>query len=136
MTEATTAKDAAALQAALTEGQSTATTPDDKYLAAFYQLQLGILNKDQAVQAQPLDAMLDSGRTPAENLAVYNFFSGNFAYGAKDYPKAIKRLYAARAAGSPEPNVPILLMDSYLSAGQVDQGVPRSEERRLGKRCG
>src|SRR3546814_19594796 len=65
---------------------------DDKYLAAFYQLQLGILNKDQAIQAQALDAMLDSGRTPAENLAVYNFFSGNFAYGAKDYPKAIKRL--------------------------------------------
>ena len=123
MTEATTAKDAAALQAALAEGQGTATTPDDKYLTAFYQLQLGILNKDQAVQAQALDAMLDSGRTPAENLAVYSFFSGNFAYGAKDYPKAIKRLEAARAAGSTEPNVPILLMDSYLSAGQVDQGV-------------
>src|SRR3546814_4471796 len=67
--------------------------------------------------------MLDSGRTPAENLAVYNFFSGNFAYGAKDYPKAIKRLEAARAAGSTEPNVPILLMDSYLNAGQVEQGL-------------
>src|SRR3546814_7958005 len=90
---------------------------DDKYLAAFYQLQLGILNKDQAIQAQALDAMLDSGRTPAENLAVYNLFSGNFAYGAKDYPNAIKRLDAARAAGSTEPNVPILLMDSYLNAG-------------------
>src|SRR3546814_5051569 len=41
----------------------------------------------------------------------------------KDYPKAIKRLEAARAAGSTEPNVPILLMDSYLNAGQVDQGL-------------
>ena len=123
MTDATTAKDAAALQAALTEGQATATTPDDQYLAAFYQLQLGILNKDQAIQAQALDAMLDSGRTPAENLAVYNFFSGNFAYGAKDYPKAIKRLEAAQAAGSTEPNVPVLLMDSYLNAGQVEQGL-------------
>src|SRR3546814_4671145 len=45
MTDATTAKDAAALQAALTEGQATATTPDDKYLAAFYQLQLGKLGR-------------------------------------------------------------------------------------------
>src|SRR3546814_34745 len=88
--------------------------------------------------------MLDSGRTPAENLAVYNFFSGNFAYGAKDYPKAIKRLEAARAAGSTEPNVPILLMDSYLNAGQVEQGLAtakaaieasRAEERRVGKEC-
>lgn len=123
MTDATTAKDAAALQAALTEGQGTATAPDDKYLLGFYQLQLGILNKDQAVQGQALDAMLDSGLTPPENLAVYSFFSGNFAYAAKDYPKAIKRLEAARAAGSTEANVPILLMDSYLSSGQVDQGI-------------
>src|SRR3546814_4575414 len=74
MTDATTAKDAAALQAALTEGQATATTPDDKYLAAVYQLQLGILNKDQAIQAPALDAMTDSGRTPAENMPVYNLF--------------------------------------------------------------
>ncbi|MBA4752774.1 MAG: tetratricopeptide repeat protein [Sphingopyxis sp.] len=123
MTDATTAKDSAALQAALTEGQGTATTPDDKYLVGFYQLQLGILNKDQALQGQALDAMLDSGLTPPENLAVYSFFSGNFAYAAKDYPKAIKRLEAARAAGSTEANVPILLMDSYLSSGQVDQGI-------------
>ena len=26
-------------------------TPDDKYLVGFYQLQLGILNKDQTLQA-------------------------------------------------------------------------------------
>lgn len=123
MTDATAAKDAAALQAALTEGQGTATAPDDKYLIGFYQLQLGILNKDQALQGQGLDVMLDSGLTPPENLAVYSFFSGNFAYGAKDYPKAIKRLEAARAAGSTEPSLPVLLMDSYLSGGQVDQGI-------------
>lgn len=123
MTDATAAKDAAALQAALAEGQGTATAPDDKYLVGFYQLQLGILNKDQVAQGQGLDVMLDSGLTPPENLAVYSFFSGNFAYAAKDYPKAIKRLEAARAAGSTEPNVPVLLMDSYLSSGQVDQGI-------------
>lgn len=123
MEEAQKAKDAVALQAALTEGQSSATSPDDKYLVGFYQLQLGILNKDQALQGQGLDAMLDSGLTPPESLAVYNFFSGNFAYGAKDYPKAIKRLEAARAAGTTESSAPVLLMDSYLKAGQVDQGI-------------
>ncbi|KTE17622.1 tetratricopeptide repeat protein [Sphingopyxis sp. H115] len=116
------AKDAAAMQAALAEGQSTATTPDDKYLVGFYQLQLGLLNKDQGLQAQGLDAMLESGKTPAESVAVYNFFSGNFAYGAKDYPKAIQRLEAAKAAGSTETSLPAMLMDSYLSAGQIDKG--------------
>lgn len=123
MEEAQKAKDAAALQAALTEGQSSATTPDDKYLVGFFQLQLGLLNKDQALQGQGLDAMLDSGVTPPESVAIYNFYSGNFAYGAKDYPKAIKRLEAARAAGTTEAVAPVLLMDSYLKAGQVDQGI-------------
>ncbi|WP_411342143.1 tetratricopeptide repeat protein [Sphingopyxis sp. J-6] len=123
MEEASKAKDAAALQAALAEGQASATTPDDKYLAGFYQLQLGILNKDQAVQGQGLDAMLDTGVTPAENAGSYNFFSGNFAYGAKDYAKAVKRLEAAKAAGSTEAQLPLLLMDSYLQQGQLDQGL-------------
>jgi hypothetical protein len=123
MMDATKAKDSAALQAAVTEGQTAASSADDQYLLAFYQLQLGIFNKDQALQGQALDGMLDSGKTPPESLGVYNFFSGNFAYGAKDYPKAIKRLEAAQAAGSAEPALPELLMDSYLNNGQIDQGV-------------
>lgn len=122
MEDASKAKDAAALQAALAEGQSSATTPDDKYLAGFYQLQLGIMNKDQVLQGQGLDAMLETGKTPAESIGVYNFYSGNFAYGAKDYPKAIQRLEAAKAAGSTESSLAPMLMDSYLNAGQVDKG--------------
>ena len=39
MGDATKAKDAAALQAALAEGQATATSNDDKYLMGFYTLQ-------------------------------------------------------------------------------------------------
>lgn len=122
MTDATAAKDAAALQAAMAEGQASATSPDDQYLLSFYQLQLGILNKDTALQGQGLDGMIDSGLTPPENLATYNFYSGNFAYGAKNYAKAIQRLEAAKAAGSTEPALAAILMDSYLNAGQVDQG--------------
>lgn len=122
MTDANSAKDAAALQAALTEAQASASTPDDKYLVGFYQLQLGILGKDQALQGQGLDVMLESGLTPAENIGVYNFYSGNFAYGAKNYTKAIQRLEAAKAAGSTEAALAPMLMDSYLNAGQIDKG--------------
>ena len=120
--EAQKAKDAAAMQAALAEGQASATTVDDKYLVGFYQLQLGILNKDQAMQGQGLDAMLETGKAPAESVGVYNFYSGNFAYGAKNYPKAIQRLEAAKAAGSTESALSPMLMDSYLNAGQIDKG--------------
>src|SRR3546814_1630969 len=52
MDETLKKKDAAGLQAAVTEGQSAATSNDDKYFLGFYTLQLGVLTKDQALQAQ------------------------------------------------------------------------------------
>ena len=122
MTDAAGAKDAAALQAAVAAAKDSATVPDDHYLVSFYTLQYGIIAKDQAAQAQGLDGMLDSGLTPPTDQASYNFYSGNFAYGAKDYAKAIQRLEAAQAAGSTEPALAPLLMDSYLSGGQIDKG--------------
>lgn len=123
LTEAAKAKDMAVLEAALAEGQASATSPDDKYLVSFYELQLGIGKSDKAIQGKALDGMLESGLTPPESLAAYNFFSGNFAYGDKDYAKAVKRLEAAKAAGSTEQGLPVLLMDSYLKLNQVDQGL-------------
>ena len=123
LTEAAKAKDMAALEAALAEGQASATSPDDKYLVSFYELQLGIGKSDKAIQGKALDGMLESGLTPPESLAAYNYFSGSFAYGDKDYAKAVKRLEAAKAAGSSEQGLPVLLMDSYLKLNQVDQGL-------------
>jgi len=123
MIDANTAKDPAALQAALTESQGAATEPGDRYWHGYYTLQLGLLNKDKATQDRGLDAMLDSGVSPADSVAAYNFYSGNFAYGDKNYAKAVQRLEAAQAAGSNEPNLPLLLMDSYLSSNQIDKGV-------------
>lgn len=128
LTEAAKAKDMAALEAALAEGQASATSPDDKYLVSFYELQLGIGKSDKAIQGKALDGMLRSGLTPPESLAAYNFFSGNFAYGDKDYAKAVKRLEAAKAAGSTEQGLPVLLMDSYLKLNQVDQGLAVAKE--------
>src|SRR3546814_2133297 len=52
--EALKKKATAALQAAIAEGQAAATTNDDKYYLGFYTLQAGIMNKDQALQAQGL----------------------------------------------------------------------------------
>lgn len=128
LTEAAKAKDMAALEAALAEGQASATSPDDKYLVSFYELQLGIGKSDKAIQGKALDGMLESGLTPPESLAAYNYFSGSFAYGDKDYAKAVKRLEAAKAAGSTEQSLPVLLMDSYLKLNQVDQGLAVAKE--------
>ncbi|PQM29476.1 hypothetical protein CVO77_00670 [Sphingopyxis lindanitolerans] len=123
MEEATKKKDAAALQAAVTEAQGVASSNDDKYFLGFYTLQLGVMTKNEALQAQGLDMALDSGFVPASDAGLYNFYSGRFAYIKKDYPKAIQRFEAAKAAGSTEESLATLLMDSYLNAGQVDQGI-------------
>lgn len=120
--DAANAKDGAALAAALTEAQSAASTPDDQYLLGFYRLQSGIIANDQAQQGAGLDAMLATDLTPAESVAPYNFFSGQFAYQAKDYAKAVQRFEAAKAAGSQESVLPALLMDSYLNSNQLDKG--------------
>lgn len=123
MEAALAAKDAAGLQSAIAEGDATASTTEDRYWISHYELQLGILNKDTALQGKALDGLLASGLAAPANLAPFNFFSGNFAYGAQNYAKAVQRLEAAKAAGSVEPILPVLLMDSYLKLGQIDQGV-------------
>jgi hypothetical protein len=128
MDEALKKKDGAALQAAITEGQGKATTNEDKYYQGFFTLQLGILNKDQALQEQGLNTALDSGFVTGPDAAVYNFFAGQFAYQKKDYAKAAQRLEAARAAGSTEASLPDVLLDSYVKSGQVDKGVAFAKE--------
>lgn len=123
MQDASNAKDSAALAAAIAEGSPSATTDEDRYWIGQFTLQLGIQTNDKAKQAAGLDAMLASGKTPPESLATYNFFSGNFAYGDKDYAKAAERLEAAKAAGSKEQQLDLLLMDSYIQSNQVDRGI-------------
>jgi hypothetical protein len=113
-------KDPVALEAALTAADALATTPQDKYLQAQFRLQLGLMKKDQTVQAAALDGMLDSGLTPAADVARFNFFSGQFAYNQKDYAKTITRMLAAKAAGAKDRDLPLLLMDSYLRTNQLD----------------
>lgn len=122
------AKDAVALEAALLAADPMATTPEDKYLQLQFRLQLGLLKSDQTIQAAALDGMIDSGIMPAPDTARFNFFSGQFAYNKKDYAKVVTRLTAAKAAGSTERDLPLLLMDSFLKLGQVDPAVAVAKE--------
>jgi hypothetical protein len=133
-------KDAAALEAALAAAEVFATTPQDKYLQSQFRLQLGLLKSDQVLQAAALDGMIDSGLTPAADIARFNYFSGQFAYNQKDYAKAITRLKAAKAAGGKDRDLPLLLMDSHLRTNQIDEAltIARAEitaQRAAGSRA-
>ena len=134
-----TAKDAAALEAALTAADAFATTPQDKYLQSQFRLQLGLLKSDQTLQASALDGMIDSGLAPASDMGRFSFFSGQFAYNKKDYAKAATRFAAAKSAGHRDANLDLLLMDSYLQSGRLDEGLAVARaavqaERAAGKR--
>jgi hypothetical protein len=117
------AKDAVGLEAALNAADAVATTTEDKYLQAQFRLQLGLLKSDTGIQGAALDAMIDSGIMPVADTARFNFFSGQFAYNAKDYAKVVRRLTAAKAAGSTDVGLPLLLMDSHLKQNQLDEGL-------------
>lgn len=129
------AKDAVALEAALNAADAFATTPQDKYLQAQFRLQLGLLKSDQTIQAAALDGMIDSGIMPVGDAARFNFFSGQFAYNRKDYPKVISRMLAAKAAGSKERDLPLLLMDSYLRTEQLDNALSVAKEAITAQRA-
>lgn len=121
-------KDVAALEAALNAADALATTTEDKYIQSQFRLQLGLLKSDQVIQSAALDGMIDSGIMPAADAARFNFFSGQFSYNQKNYPKVISRLLAAKAAGSKERDIQLLLMDSYLRTEQLDLAVAAAKE--------
>jgi hypothetical protein len=114
------AKDAATMETLLAEGDTIAATTEDKYIQSQFKLQLGLLKSDRAMQLAAVDAMIDSGIMPAVDAERFNFFSGEAAYFAKDYTKALSRLTAAKAAGSKAANLDLLIMDSHLKLNQLD----------------
>jgi hypothetical protein len=114
------AKDAVMMETLLAEGETVAATTEDKYIQAQFKLQLGLLKSDRPMQLAAVDAMIDSGIMPAVDAERFNFFSGEAAYFAKDYAKAISRLTAAKAAGSKAANLDLLIVDSHLKLGQLD----------------
>ncbi|MEY4268854.1 MAG: hypothetical protein RLZZ58_70, partial [Pseudomonadota bacterium] len=128
MDKALKAKDFVALEAAISEGAPLATAPYDQYLLGFFNLQMGLNSKDQTRQSVALDRMIDSGAAPAADLTRYHFFSGNFAYNAKDYAKAVDRLTRAKQGGSTESALPLLLMDSLYKTNQLENGLAVARE--------
>jgi hypothetical protein len=76
------------------------------------------------VQRQALLEMIASGKANPADIGKFQFYLGNFAREAGDYPAAITALQAAIAAGYTENQIDVLLADSYLKNKQIDKGLP------------
>jgi len=102
--------------------------PDDRFVAGQLAIQLGGTLKDTQLQEKGILASLDSGRTGPEQLPGFNFFAGNFAYGAERWADAAKYFQAAYDLGYRENNIEPLLAETYFKRNMYAEGLAKWDE--------
>lgn len=98
-------------------------TPDDRFSAGNLVLLVGNKLKDQALQRQGLELMVQSGRADPAQLGQYQYFIGSLAFEAQDWAAARTALQAALAAGYTQDNIEGLIVEAYFKEGQNQQGL-------------
>ena len=117
---------AAGADAAVTAAETAATLPDDKFVAAQLRLQVGSALKNQVMQQNAVLAMLNSGSALGNADAPrLNFYAGQFAYTANDFPKAMQYLTEAERLGykSGNQDALLLLAEANFKANNVPAGL-------------
>ncbi|MGI9361114.1 MAG: hypothetical protein ACR2O7_06025 [Parasphingorhabdus sp.] len=102
-------------------------TGDDQYIAGQLAIQLGSSLKDTALQEKGINASLASGKTPAEQMPAFLFYSGNFAYGAGRYEEAAQKLQQAFDAGYTENGVGALIAEANFKLNKFPEGLAALE---------
>jgi hypothetical protein len=116
----------AGADAAVTAAEAAATTVDDKFVAAQLRLQVGGALKNQVMQQKAVLAMIGSGSALANaDMPRLNFYAGQFAYSANDFPKAIQYLNEADRLGykSGNQDVYLLLAEANFKSNNVPAGL-------------
>jgi hypothetical protein len=117
-------QDFAGAKTAIAEAEGLAKTGDDKYQIAATKLNLSIASKDQALQVQALNQMLDSGLTPAANVGQFSAVAADAELQAKNYDASITRAQAAIQAGYKPEQVNVTLAQAYFGkAGTTSPSV-------------
>ncbi|MBN8807455.1 MAG: hypothetical protein J0I47_04350 [Sphingomonas sp.] len=122
------AKDDTASEVAVVQMESLAKSDDEKYYAQLARYELNANRAaakaqgtngvyDPSTVVGPLDALLANPKLPADKVAGYAYERGRLAYLQKQYKVAIDNLNRAKAAGSVDPNLPLLLVDAKQHAG-------------------
>lgn len=95
----------------------------DKMMVGQIGYQIYTKNKDEALFSEALDLMLASGRAPQANQAKLYFAQGQIAYNKKDYAKALAAFQNAEKAGSTDPDLVPLIVESAALQGQTLQAL-------------
>lgn len=97
------ADDLVTTEAKLNEAIAIAVSPDEKYLGGKLQLQLGLKNKNDAMQMKGVEMALASGKATPSEVKTFNSFVGEKALVANDFGRARTYLTAAVQAGQNNP---------------------------------
>lgn len=122
---------AAGADGAVAAAEAAATTPDDKFVAAQLRLQVGSAAKDTAMQQKAVLAMIASGSALSTvDMPRLQFYAGQFAYQANDFPKAIQYLTEAERLGykSGNQDALLLLAEANFKANNIPAGLAHVEK--------
>ncbi|MDF2495563.1 hypothetical protein [Sphingomonas sp.] len=132
------AKDFAAAAAALGTAQAAAKTDDDRYIVSALQLQSEAVKIQEARAANqqvnesglkaPLEALIANPKTPAVDVAKYNYQLGIMAANAKDNAGAISYFQRAQQLGYNDPNLPLQMVKLKMDSGDIAGGSTELEK--------
>ena len=117
-------KDYPSVITSLNTAEPLAKSPYEHFLIGTWRAISGQALKDDAMFNTGLDEVVTSGyaKNP-QTTAQFALISGQNAYNAKNYDKAIQRFQLAQQLGSAEPNLNSLIAESYISSNRAAQGL-------------
>ncbi|MEO5597131.1 MAG: hypothetical protein ABIQ66_00785 [Novosphingobium sp.] len=102
--------------------------PDDKMLAGQLAVNVGTIAQDESLQRRGVQAMIDSGKLPADELPKMYFYIGQFSFNAKDYPAAVTAYKTAIDGGYHANDVDVSLAEAYLLGNQTQAGLAQIQK--------
>jgi len=96
---------------------------EDKFMVGRIGYQIYQKNKDQALFAEAITFMIDSGKASPEAQKQLYFAQGQIAYNKKDYPTALTAFQNAQRVGSTDPDLVPLIVESTALQGQTLQAL-------------
>ncbi len=108
------AKDYAGALAAMPALEPVATTPDDRYFLGNFWLNIGIGQKDPAMQLKGIDMMLESAKVPAADVVKMQLAAGSLAANLKNMDAARTHYAAAIQAGADAGETEALIAETYF----------------------
>lgn len=115
-------QDFATAKASIAQAEALAKSNDDRYQTAAIKLNLSITSKDDALQGEAVNAMLDSGLTPADQVGQFSAAAAEHALAAKNYDLAISRAQAAIQANFRPEAVNVNLAQAYFGKAGTANG--------------